>query len=537
MRVCRQCTRRFDDHVEFCHDDGAKLSELGDASGPPVPTSSDEGTNSLFPPHQDPLQPGTTVGEYVVEKQIGAGGMGVIFSAVHPVIGKKVAIKLLHPTMAHNPDVVQRFVTEAKAVNQIGHRNIVDIFAFGVLADGRHYFVMEFLDGESLAQRLQRAPMTAEQAFPIWVQAASAIEAAHAHGIIHRDLKPDNIFLCPSADGPFVKVLDFGIAKLMSNSPGGVSMTSTGAPMGTPLYMSPEQATGAKNIDHRTDLYAFGIILYETICGRPPFRGNTYIEVLSAQIATEHQPLSEQLPVNVELERIVDQLMHKDPDGRPPGMTAARGRLVELRDRMLAGEHMWGDARNGAVAPPLKAPKKKPVAGGSNKALPIIGGILLVSVAAVAVVVTRRAPPSVVEVTQVTPPPVVPTSTPMARVVVSTNSPKTQVFVDRRLPDGTLEMAKTPTAAGGMMVKLQVPPDVDLVLRIEGEGYKPSTQPLKLAAGEETALPVVLVPVAAPVVVSTAATKSILKHVALKPADPTKPPPPKPTTNSNLMDY
>src|SRR5262249_551338 len=155
-----------------------------------------------------------------------------------------------------------------KSVNQIRHRNIVDIFSFGILHDGRHYFAMEFLEGESLAHRLQRARVDWPEAVQIWLQITSAIEAAHKHEIVHRDLQPDNVFLKPSADGPFVKVLDFGIAKLLGDGMG-MTKTSTGMPIGTPTYMSPEQAAGAK-VDARTDIYALGVIFYEMIAGRPP---------------------------------------------------------------------------------------------------------------------------------------------------------------------------------------------------------------------------------------------------------------------------
>ena len=269
MKVCPECDKGWPADQEFCLDDGCRLQAvaMAETMGSAVATRKIPSTNMNFPPPMSPIPGGTQVGEYVIERQIGEGGMGVIFSAVHPVIGKQVAIKVLNSDLAASRDIVMRFIQEAKSVNQIRHRNIVDIFSFGTLEDGRHYFAMELLEGESMAARLKRGPMTPKEALPIWIQTASAIEAAHAKGIVHRDLKPDNIFLCPSPDGAFVKVLDFGIAKLLGDTPTGMTKTSTGVPIGTPSYMSPEQASGAATIDHRTDLYAFGIILYETIAG------------------------------------------------------------------------------------------------------------------------------------------------------------------------------------------------------------------------------------------------------------------------------
>ncbi len=228
---------------------------------------------------------GATIGNYRVTAKLGEGGMGSVYLGEHPLIGKKVALKVLHDEYSANQDVVTRFFNEAKAVNDIGHPNIVDIIDYGVVQapGGRSfvYFIMEFLNGKALAEIIQtQSPIPPERAMAICMQVADALSASHAKGIIHRDPKPDNIYCIQRGRDPdFVKVLDFGIAKLTGDAPGS-RKTRTGIVMGTPAYMSPEQCEGKGNIDHRTDIYALGIVMYELITGRVPFQGEGYGEVL-----------------------------------------------------------------------------------------------------------------------------------------------------------------------------------------------------------------------------------------------------------------
>ena len=233
---------------------------------------------------------GATIGNYKVVAKLGEGGMGAVYLAEHPLIGKKVALKVLHEEYSANQDVVGRFFNEAKAVNDIQHPNIVDIIDYGVVqtqqGPGFVYFIMEFLGGESLASCIQReSPMPPERAFSICMQVADALAASHAKGIIHRDLKPDNIILIQRGrERDFVKLLDFGIAKLTGDQPGS-RKTRAGIVMGTPAYMSPEQCEGkSEMIDGRTDTYALGIVLYEMITGRVPFIGEGYGEILVQHI-------------------------------------------------------------------------------------------------------------------------------------------------------------------------------------------------------------------------------------------------------------
>src|SRR5262249_42907069 len=185
------------------------------------------------------------VGEYRTESKLGEGGFGGVYNAVHPLIGKSAAIKVLSRQFSSNPQMVSRFIAEARAVNQIRHRNIIDIFSFGQLADGRQYYVMELLDGVPFDRYLaEHKRLTLTQAAPILRGVARALDAAHGKGILHRDLKPENVYLVFDEDGGVeAKLLDFGLVKLLGD-PSGSHRTKTGTPMGTPYYMSPEQCRG-----------------------------------------------------------------------------------------------------------------------------------------------------------------------------------------------------------------------------------------------------------------------------------------------------
>src|SRR5688572_6552245 len=218
------------------------------------------------------LTPGTEVGGYVLGDKIGSGGMGVVYGATHPRIGKRVAIKVLAPTFSGDPSTVERFEQEARLVNEIRHPNIVDVFQFGQLADGRSYFVMEWLEGESISGRLERGPMPTKETLEVLDAMCDALEAAHEKGVIHRDLKSDNVFLVPGRKGERrVKLLDFGLAKLATRGDlQNIHTTKSGIIVGTPAYMSPEQARG-KAVDHRTDIYALGILTYKMLTGQLPF--------------------------------------------------------------------------------------------------------------------------------------------------------------------------------------------------------------------------------------------------------------------------
>jgi serine/threonine-protein kinase len=265
------------------------------------------------------LQPGTLVGEYQITGKLGEGGMGVVYAGQHPEIGKRVAIKVLAPHAADRPDLIHRFKEEARAVNKIRHPNIIDIFAFNQLPDGRHYFVMEFLEGESLTARLEHGAMELAEMRRLLGQICSALQAAHQAGIVHRDLKPDNIWVAKrSVTESSIKLLDFGIAKL--GDAGGLHATQAGVAMGTPHYMPPEQGMG-RAIDARTDIYALGVVLYQIFAGTVPFDGVTAHEIVMKHVSDAPLPPSRHRPiVPPGMEAIILDCLQKQPDRRPPSI-------------------------------------------------------------------------------------------------------------------------------------------------------------------------------------------------------------------------
>ncbi|MEZ4363408.1 MAG: serine/threonine-protein kinase [Kofleriaceae bacterium] len=268
---------------------------------------------------------GQTIGNYLVTQKLGEGGMGAVYLAEHPHIGKKVALKVLHAEFTSNQEVVSRFFHEAKAVNDIQHPNIVDIHDYGVLQHGNQerlvYFIMEYLSGTTLAQLIRaEAPLPPERTFAIGLQVADALSASHRCNIVHRDLKPDNIILGQRGrERDFVKLLDFGIAKLTGDQPGS-RRTRTGIVMGTPAYMSPEQCDGRGQVDHRTDVYALGIVLYEMLTGRVPFLGEGYGEVLVQHLTQPPARPSQFRMMPPHVEAVVLKALEKRPDLRYPTM-------------------------------------------------------------------------------------------------------------------------------------------------------------------------------------------------------------------------
>jgi tRNA A-37 threonylcarbamoyl transferase component Bud32 len=278
------------------------------------------------------IEVGQTVGNYRVLSKIGEGGMGDVYLAEHPVIGRRAALKVIHPQHSRNADVVARFVNEASAISRVGHEHIVEVTDFGRTEAGDFYFIMEYLEGRTLAQLIAaEAPFPPARALAVAVQIADALDASHAHGVIHRDLKPENVFLVPRGDEPdFVKVLDFGLAKLVHDDGAAPHETRAGVVMGTPYYMSPEQCEGARELDGRADVYALGVVLFEMLTGKLPFGGSSEGEVLMKQMTMPAPSVRSLVPdLPPALDAVLRRALAKSPADRFPDMAACRRALLE----------------------------------------------------------------------------------------------------------------------------------------------------------------------------------------------------------------
>jgi len=254
------------------------------------------------------LQAGHLFGNYRIVRLLGEGGFGEVYLAENPLIERRAAVKVLHTALAQDAELVRRFLNEARAASAIRHRNIIEVFDAGVTPEGAPYILMEFLEGVSLQKRLlDQGRLPLPVALEVARQAGSALAAAHEAGIVHRDLKPENIFLVPDPAAPGgerVKILDFGIAKIKSRSgTGGTMRTQTGLIMGSPAYMSPEQCKDSADVDLRSDVYSFAIIVYEMLAGRTPYVAASGTEMLIMHLTGTPAPLCESvagLPAHVD---------------------------------------------------------------------------------------------------------------------------------------------------------------------------------------------------------------------------------------------
>ena len=289
MKVCTICGAKWRGEPSVCPLDGGALEDL-----------------------PDPLLGRTIAGRYVITERIGAGGMGTVYRARHEVVGRDVAIKFLSPDLSVDVTNRRRFLREAKAANRIDHEHIIDITDYGETQDGLVYLVMEYLDGESLADAIDRGPLSVYRSLNIAMQMAGALARAHELDVIHRDIKPDNVFLLErTGGGDFVKLLDFGLAKMK----GEIRLTASGAVFGTPEYMAPEQARGAP-LTGKADLYAVGCVLYEMLVGDPPFEGATP-DLILKHIREIPIPPSRRAPgIPEALDELVMRLLDKDPAKR-----------------------------------------------------------------------------------------------------------------------------------------------------------------------------------------------------------------------------
>jgi serine/threonine-protein kinase len=267
------------------------------------------------------LQPGQVLdGKYKIVRVIGEGGMGAVYEGENVRIRRRVAIKLLHAGIAANTDMVQRFEREAQVAGTVGNDHILEILDLGALPAGERYMVMEYLDGVTLTERIKaRGRLTPSESVPIIRQVLRGLAAAHGAGIVHRDLKPDNIFILREKAGirDFVKIIDFGISKFSEQGGASSRMTRTGALMGTPHYMAPEQATGSRDIDSRTDIYAVGIIMYEMLTGRVPFQAETFNQLLFEIALAKIIPARQIVPdLDPAIDTIVMKASARDPAHR-----------------------------------------------------------------------------------------------------------------------------------------------------------------------------------------------------------------------------
>jgi eukaryotic-like serine/threonine-protein kinase len=515
VRKCPQCKTIYQDSVNRCPADGAVLpvrspAVLGDADALERTTASSPGADKAgggkdrrtaavaarvetgAAPDEvaasAELVPGSPVGEYQVNGKIGEGGMGEVYSGVHPVIGKKVAIKVLSAALSQDSGIVQRFVQEARAVNQIGHRNIVDIFAFGKLESGRSYFVMEFLAGRSLRERLAAPPpISYDEGLMILVEVCLALHAAHAEKIVHRDLKPDNIFLVESKAGErTVKLLDFGIAKLLEREDGGaLRQTRTGQPIGTPLYMSPEQCLG-RDVDWRTDIYSLGVVLFEMFTGRLPFTGPSYIETVTGHISQQPPRPRDLADIPEALEALILRCMDKEAGARPQTVEEVRSALQQIaRDlgvdltRQVTGAQalVSGNTPMRRTPPSPSFDSKLPRAPSPARArrrLPVwqvfvASGVFAGALAAGAIALKRSTPPTApAEANAVHDP----APLPQVELQVVSDPPGAIVIID-----GKKQALVTPTL-------FRVPRARRYVVRIEKDGWRPHQETVELADGE-----------------------------------------------------
>jgi serine/threonine-protein kinase len=343
------------------------------------------------PPLPDPFV-GQMLGQYRVVRKLGEGGMGVVYEGVREAISQRVAIKLLHGRMTRDGKTFQRFHNEARAISIVQHPGMVKIHDYQQTPDGMAYIVMEFLEGQSLADRLdqmkgrvkgdvKQGRLPAEEALDLGRQIASALAAAHGHGIIHCDLKPDNIFLVSDPllrFGQRVKILDFGIAKFVLDSGG--RKTTEGLILGTPRYMAPEQCEGRDSLSDRVDVYALGVILYELLAGAPPFEAASSAALMRQHMVKPPPPLTERVrglpPQVVDL---VERMLAKDPTQRPAmaevfarldGAAPQRGRArairigrlwpVALAAAALSGAGLLWHLRRPAPSPPPVAARPTP---------------------------------------------------------------------------------------------------------------------------------------------------------------------------------
>ena len=524
MSRCPQCKTDYPEHILVCavdgevlnadvHEVGAesaaeaeqklsmKMMAVGDTVALPLPALTVQltGSSGSAAANKDELPAGFKVGEYEVSHHIGSGGMAAVYAGVQPVIGKKVAIKVLSRMLSSDHSMVERFVQEARAVNQIRHHNIVDIFALGELPDGRAYCVMELLTGETLKDRLRHGSPTYEEVVSILSQICEGLDAAHRSNVVHRDLKPDNIFLVESNRGSVVKILDFGIAKLLDSETAPAQRTRAGILMGTPEYMSPEQCSG-RDVDARADIYLLGVMMYEMFTGRLPFAAATPIMTINAHVSDKPTDPRMYADLPPQLRALILECLEKEPKDRPQTALEVRDQLIDVVQALgvdvasvLALPRLTGTriprTRTGGTGPrhTFRAVRKSRVPR-------VIGGIVILALAGVGLmVVVKTLGGDQVEEEPKPEPGVAPAAVDAAAPVellalqIISDPPGANVTIDGR-----------PQALRSPYV-FKVPWAEKVAIRVELAGYHPYEEMVALGKGEvEKVVDAKMSPIAGP---------------------------------------
>ena len=485
--ICPSCLTNYPEGTATCPTDATAL----------VP---DEAYASV----DKDLREGDTVGEYKIEGKLGQGGFGAVYRAVHPLIGKTAAVKVLSRQFSSNPQMVSRFIAEARAVNQIRHPTIIDIFSFGQLPDGRQYYVMELLEGMPFDRYLaKQGRLTLDQAAPILRSVARALDAAHAKGILHRDLKPENVFLVFDEDGGVKpKLLDFGLVKLLTET-SGQHKTKTGTPMGTPYYMSPEQCRGLE-CDRRTDVYSFGALVFEVLTGHVPFDGESQMDVLVKHMTAPPPTISDRIPeLGTAVDAVIARMMAKERGDRPASVGEALNDLLaaggvarveesstrlprptaESERKLAVGDTMIADASTSSPAgvKVISAPAHGTFLGAEADVAPTKKSRLRVAlIAAIAVLAGAGASafvmasskkptaPGMVQATSAVPTTEIPTAPAAAPAAV----PSTVALRVEGAPSGAVVFAND-KELGSAPGPFDVARGVEVKLTVKAKGYKP----------------------------------------------------------------
>jgi serine/threonine-protein kinase len=368
VKICPVCQREYPDGASACSDDGVPLVAMGRE----VHTRSADLVGQIIE------------GRWKIERIIGKGGMGTVYACRHVVVGKVAAIKVLKTGADRSDAVLQRFVREAQTANLLRSRHIVEVSDFGQLPNGSLFVVMELLEGHDLA-RAMRAGLSRRELVHVFTQVAETLQGAHDKGIVHRDLKPDNVFLVNEANDPlFVKLLDFGIAKFVhGHGEGRGELTETGVILGTPFYMAPEQAR-AERIDHRSDIYSLGVMMYRAFTGRLPFTADSTVGILTRHITEAPQPPSEVANVDTATERMILRCLAKKPEYR----------FQSMREVAEALKVVPLDVGTAAIAHPVATPSPGAISMGGGPQTPPSGFHARASGAYPAPVVPQVATPS-----------------------------------------------------------------------------------------------------------------------------------------------